>query len=70
MKHYLIWLKGGGCVEGDCADDTAKHLHELFDKTGGISVIEDTDGKTYVRGSEVIAVAINNAEDNKNTAGF
>ena len=70
MKHYLIWLKGGGCVEGDCADDIAEHLPELLSKTGGVNVIEDTDGKTYVRRGEVLAVAINNAEDNKNPAGF
>lgn len=62
MKHYIIWLKSGECIDGNIADEVAKSL-TLDGKR--ILKFSDTDGSVAVKRNRIEAIGINNVNETR-----
>ncbi|MCR3760413.1 hypothetical protein KYB31_15655 [Clostridium felsineum] len=70
--NYLIWIKGGSCIEGIAKINILKDLKERFQankKFDKIVSFKDAEGEITINTRDIQAIAINNIVKNP-TAGF
>ncbi len=64
---YLIWLKGGGCLEGTVDNETAERIMK---HRGKVLRFYDTDGLIKIRTKAIDAIAVNNQGSDTQVKGF
>lgn len=70
MKGYRMWLKAGGCIEGELEDRAAEELQGAFLSSAVKYTMKDTDGILLVDTGQISAIAIVEPMKDKTIEGF